>query len=585
LEGAAVLSRNLVHPESDSETGRFKARADAGNVAGATYQLRIAIETDDELYAAFGSVNAVTTYISNLVGAASVMFERDLGTTLLLGQVNVRSGGPGTDPWTATIGQGTAIALGEFGTYWHNNHLGVQRSAAVMVSGKLYGGGIAWSNWLCANDFYCGNDGGLCNGNVASPTWAGKWGGSYAFVGSSGSVTTTVPNPTLTINGIEYGLPISNYWMLLGFAHELGHVANGPHTHCISLSAQEQADYGVARSWVDQCASGECYIGSTSAPAEKGTIMSYCHNIFYSGSYRASRFLFAKAGEPNEKILDYFTIGLESNTPDATMTTGSEPVACSSGRTASVPSCSGCTYSWSAAGATMTAGETTRTVTYTPTAASVTLTVTITNSKGCAITVSKVLASSCAALAAPTNIVATATTATNVQLTWTAAGGAASYNVYRSTNGSTYGLLGNTASTTFNDSTAVAGTAYLYKVRSVNGGESGDSNRDLATTVIFTDPTITAQSTAVRLVHFEELRTAVNAVRTLAGLSVVAFTSPEPSTAVTIRRVHLLDLRTAIDLARATLGLSAIAYTDSTIMVTSTPIKAAHIDELRAGVR
>ena len=184
----------------------------------------------------------------------------------------------------------------------------------------------------------------------------------------------------------------------------------------------------------------------------------------------------------------------------------------------------------------------------------------------------------------PANVVATATTTTNVNLTWTAAAGAASYRVYRSSGGA-YTLVGSPATNAFSDSTAAANTAYLYKVRSFSGAESADSNIDLATTVIFTEPTLTAGATNTRLVHFTQLLTAVNAVRTLAALGAASFTAPMPTTAVTVRRQHLLDLRTALDAARSALTLSAASYTDPTITAGTTKIKAAHITDLRNGVK
>jgi hypothetical protein len=187
-------------------------------------------------------------------------------------------------------------------------------------------------------------------------------------------------------------------------------------------------------------------------------------------------------------------------------------------------------------------------------------------------------------LIAPENVFATATTPTSVHISWTAAPGAASYRVYRS-NGGTYTLVGSPAGTSFDDTTALADTAYLYLVRSFVGSESTDSNTDLATTVLFTDPTLTVGTTTAKLAHFTELRTAVNAVRTLASLGTVNFTAPEPTISVTIRRQHLLDLRTALDGARAILGLSALTYTDPTVTAGTTTIQAAHITEMRDGVK
>jgi hypothetical protein len=116
----------------------------------------------------------------------------------------------------------------------------------------------------------------------------------------------------LTVNGVQYGLPASaNFWILLEVLHELGHNVAAPHSSCVALSPAEQAQHGVVgRGFVDLCLSGGtgCYSGSTSAPAEKGSIMSYCHN-FTSGGFRQSRYLFGKAGEPSEKMLPIFKYG------------------------------------------------------------------------------------------------------------------------------------------------------------------------------------------------------------------------------------------------------------------------------------
>jgi hypothetical protein len=185
----------------------------------------------------------------------------------------------------------------------------------------------------------------------------------------------------------------------------------------------------------------------------------------------------------------------------------------------------------------------------------------------------------------PTNVVATATAPTIVNVTWTAAPGAASYRVYRSSDRVNYLLVGSPPTTPFNDNTAVSNTAYLYKVRSFSGGESADSNIDLATTIIFTDPTLTAGTTTVKLLHFTELLTAVNAVRMLAGLGAIAFAPPTPTTSVAVRRQHLLDLRSGIDATRIPIGMTALPYSEPTITTGSTTIKAIHITEVRNGVK
>jgi len=185
----------------------------------------------------------------------------------------------------------------------------------------------------------------------------------------------------------------------------------------------------------------------------------------------------------------------------------------------------------------------------------------------------------------PTNVVAFATTSTNVFVSWTAGSGATNYNVYRSSSGSSFTLLGSSGTTFLNDPTVSANTAYLYKVRSVSSGglESTDSNIDLATTVIFTDSSLSG--IPIKAVHFTQLLTAVNAVRTLAGQSGIAFTTPAPAAGVAILGAHVNDLRNGLTPARSALFLPAQGFTDVPITAGSTLIKAVHLNELRNGVQ
>ncbi len=193
----------------------------------------------------------------------------------------------------------------------------------------------------------------------------------------------------------------------------------------------------------------------------------------------------------------------------------------------------------------------------------------------------------CVTVTPPTNVVATATSTSNVNVSWTASAGAVTYNIYRSPDALTYSLAGSTTgpTVTFNDAGRSANTAYLYKVRAVNGGESGDSNIDLATTTIFTDDPLVAGTTLVKSAHISELRTAVNAVRALAGIGAGSYTDPTLTVGVTlVKAAHINDLRAALDAARSALALSALSYGE-TVTGGTTPVKATHVSELRNGVK
>ena len=189
----------------------------------------------------------------------------------------------------------------------------------------------------------------------------------------------------------------------------------------------------------------------------------------------------------------------------------------------------------------------------------------------------------CITVLPPMNVVAVATSTSSVNVSWTASVGAVTYNVYRSTDALAYNLAGSTATTSFNDVGRSANTAYLYRVRAVNVAESADSAFDLATTVMFNDDPLTA-GMFVRAAHLSELRTAINAVRTLAGLGAGSYTDPTITQNVTtVKTAHITDLRSAIDLARSTLTLSALTYGEA--ITTSTTMKPSHFTELRNGVK
>jgi Glycoside hydrolase family 44/Fibronectin type III domain len=186
---------------------------------------------------------------------------------------------------------------------------------------------------------------------------------------------------------------------------------------------------------------------------------------------------------------------------------------------------------------------------------------------------------------APT-LTATAAGTSQVDLTWTAVAGATGYELWRSFHNGAYVLRTTTgaATTSLSDGGLAANTTYLYKVRALTGGPAGPfSAIDPATTILFTDPTL-AGRVRVKTAHFSQLRTAVNAMRTAAGLAAQSFTDDPLSSAIRIKAVHLTQLRTALDQARAAIGLPAAAYAE-TITAHTTRIKAVHVTELRNGVK
>lgn len=187
-------------------------------------------------------------------------------------------------------------------------------------------------------------------------------------------------------------------------------------------------------------------------------------------------------------------------------------------------------------------------------------------------------------VAAPASLVATATSPTNVNLTWLAAAGATSYDVERSSNGTTYSIIGTSPVPSYADTSVVAARSYLYRVRAIIGtSTSAPSNIDLATTVLFTDDPLVAGVTVVKAIHLTEMRTAVNAMRTtLSGLPAATWTDAS-SPGTIARAVHITELRTALNQARAAVSLPTLIFTDT--LTPATLIKAIHTQEVRNGVR
>lgn len=576
-----------------------------------SYAIRVDIETDYELYVNAGSNSlALTTYITNLSGAVSTIYNRDLKTNVTQGIVNIYTSS--SDPWAATNASDGLNELGD-----HYGASGASASAVVMLSGKNTNSGIAWIRIICQSPFLSGG---------------GHYVGPYAWCGAIGiGGLVSVANPNATVDSVQYGMPAYSftngsqfYWPLAEYAHELGHVMAGQHTHCIALTASEALSTG--RNYVDTCFNAEgagCFSGTPSggscdvngfcspAPAEKGTLMSYCHDIFAGtgGVYPQSRFLFGLASEVSHHELDDFMLN-PSGPPTgyniinavgsftiSAITAPASVSPSSTGNSASVtasPS-SGATYEWQITNGTITSSTTASSITFTAGVSGiVTLRATAYGTNHCGVTDTKSVTIG-SAYNPPTSVLATAAGSASVSISWTAATGTTPgrYNVYRTADGTTYSAVGNTTGTSFTDTGAVvplaANTAYLYKVRSAasdGSNESADSNRDLATTMAYTY-SAPAFGAIVHAADLTDLRTAINAVRTLnGGMAAATYTYGTITAGSSI--IHALDIteaRARLNDALTGLGLTLPTYTNGTITAGSSTIQAVDFNELRLAVR
>lgn len=183
---------------------------------------------------------------------------------------------------------------------------------------------------------------------------------------------------------------------------------------------------------------------------------------------------------------------------------------------------------------------------------------------------------------APT-LIASAASATSVSLLWSDVG-ATLYEIVRAEGPSRtlFSVVGTTASTTFTDTTAVAGKSYLYKVnaKATGGVLRSTSNQDLATTVIFSDDPIIFRTTRIKAAHIAQLQQAAHAVRTLANLAPVTLTPP--STGMFIDDAYITALRTAITEALNVLGYP-VAWVDG--VGAGQAVKALHVQQIRNVVK
>ncbi|PIE91544.1 MAG: hypothetical protein CR997_00500 [Acidobacteria bacterium] len=229
----------------------------------ATYTAVLGIETDQEYLALFGgNTTDATNYAGDLIAYGSVVYESEVDTALVIGDLFLWST---TDPWTQ---QNAACGLYEFGRYWNDNRNDVSRTTAHFLSGKTMAMGIAWVGVLCRGAFNVNLSSSGCNLTPAFDNYGGAYGFSMGLDGSF-----DMSNPAIV-------------WDVLSVSHEMGHNFSSPHTHCYGgiggVSNPVDSCYG------GECGSSGCWCGGTALPGSgsltggsvggaNGTIMSYCH--------------------------------------------------------------------------------------------------------------------------------------------------------------------------------------------------------------------------------------------------------------------------------------------------------------------
>jgi hypothetical protein len=171
----------------------------------------------------------------------------------------------------------------------------------------------------------------------------------------------------------------------------------------------------------------------------------------------------------------------------------------------------------------------------------------------------------------------------HVDVTWQAVQATASYELLRTAANEPWHVVATTYAPAFTDLAVVSNAAYVYRVRALNalGQRSPDTLPDAATTVVFSDDPVVPAATKVRATQVNELRTAVDALRSVAALAPAS-----GSSVAAYSIIHAADveqLRSGVAEARQQLGLAAIAFSDSPLFRKT--IRAAHVEELRSAVK
>lgn len=185
-----------------------------------TLEVELWIETDNTYVSQFPDTPSAVSYTVDLVDAASAVYELDTDLRLEVTGANIYSG---ADPWS---GFDTDTLLDELQAQW-NAGLSTQGDGAILLSG-LFGGGLAYLDALCGTQAV-----GVCMGVLGQ---------------------TPFPVTQSPLN-----------WDFTVFAHELGHLCGGPHTHDVCPPLDECATFGFEGPCQDDF---ECPVG---------TVMSYCH--------------------------------------------------------------------------------------------------------------------------------------------------------------------------------------------------------------------------------------------------------------------------------------------------------------------
>jgi hypothetical protein len=159
-----------------------------------------------------------------------------------------------------------------------------------------------------------------------------------------------------------------------------------------------------------------------------------------------------------------------------------------------------------------------------------------------------------------------------------------SYQWYAGPSGTTTLPIAGATSSNYTTSPITATSRFWVRLSNAYGTTVDSAAATITPYVPFTDDVLTAGATVIAVVHIQELRTRIDALRARVGLGAYPYADAALAAGTSsIRAQHILDLRAALADVYVAMGRTAPSYTDPGIAA-GVAMKAVHITELRAAV-
>ena len=232
---------------------------------GTHYEAVVAVDLDYLTYEQLGSLQAVQSYVAELFAYTNVVYEREVETKLVVGDIRVRQTAD-DDPYYTHEELETDCRLAELKNKWDGSEelSQVERSTVAHLTAIPFGG-VADLGGLCQESFSYDPV------EIENCPFDSDSGGGFSVSGTQGEVSAIGTGPAFADM-----VP----------AHELGHNFNSQHSHgYMGFGGNENPVDGC---YVEEEQGSHFWTGETTLPGigslqggaigdRSGTIMSYCH--------------------------------------------------------------------------------------------------------------------------------------------------------------------------------------------------------------------------------------------------------------------------------------------------------------------